>query len=53
MEAKNLNGTISQIMGPVVDIDFVREGEGAYLPKIYEAIDVVYQMEERGKATCA
>ena len=36
-------------MGPVVDIDFVKEGEGAYLPKIYEAIDVVYQMEGEEK----
>lgn len=49
MEAKNLNGIISQIMGPVVDIDFVREGDEAYLPKIYEAIDVVYQMEGEEK----
>lgn len=32
-------GTISQIMGPVVDVDF----EG-YLPKIYEALDVFYTM---------
>lgn len=49
MESKQIIGTISQIMGPVVDIDFVKEGEGAYLPKIYEAIDVVYQMEGEEK----
>lgn len=38
----NLNGIIAQIMGPVVDIDFAKDGEESYLPKIYEAIDVVY-----------
>lgn len=40
----NKNGVISQIMGPVVDVDF----EG-YLPKIYEAIDVVYEQNGEKK----
>jgi F-type H+-transporting ATPase subunit beta len=39
-----MNGTISQIMGPVVDVDFVD-----YLPEINEAIEVKYEVE--GKAT--
>jgi len=39
-----MNGIISQIMGPVVDVDFVD-----YLPEINEAIEVNYEVE--GKAT--
>ena len=39
-----MNGIISQIMGPVVDVDF-----DGYLPKINEAIEVSYKVE--GKAT--
>ena len=35
--SKDANGTIVQILGPVVDIDF-----NNYLPKIYEAIEVEY-----------
>ncbi len=49
MKEKNLVGVISQIMGPVVDVDFANEGEDAYLPKIYEAIDVDYTMEGEKK----
>ncbi|RAX54079.1 F0F1 ATP synthase subunit beta [Helicobacter sp. 16-1353] len=40
----NTKGIISQIMGPVVDIDF-----DGYLPKIYEAIDVDYSMNGENK----
>ncbi len=36
----NMNGIISQIMGPVVDVDF-----DGYLPKINEAIEVRYSVE--------
>ncbi len=36
-----MNGVISQIMGPVVDVDF----NGDYLPKINEAIVVDYEVE--------
>jgi len=36
----NMNGVISQIMGPVVDVDF-----DGYLPKINEAIEVRYSVE--------
>ena len=39
-----MNGVISQIMGPVVDVDF-----DGYLPQINEAIEVNYEVE--GKAT--
>ncbi|NLC27570.1 MAG: F0F1 ATP synthase subunit beta, partial [Campylobacteraceae bacterium] len=39
-----MNGIISQIMGPVVDVDFA-----GYLPAINEAIEVKYEVE--GKAT--
>ncbi|MBN2963692.1 F0F1 ATP synthase subunit beta [Sulfurospirillum sp. T05] len=39
-----MNGVISQIMGPVVDVDF-----SGYLPKINEAIVVNYEVE--GKPT--
>ena len=39
-----MNGVISQIMGPVVDVDFAD-----YLPEINEAIEVNYEVE--GKAT--
>jgi len=39
-----MNGIISQIMGPVVDVDFAD-----YLPAINEAIEVNYEVE--GKAT--
>ncbi len=35
-----MNGVISQIMGPVVDVDF-----DGYLPKINEAIEVNYTVE--------
>ena len=35
-----MNGLISQIMGPVVDVDF-----NGYLPKINEAIEVNYEVE--------
>lgn len=35
-----MNGVISQIMGPVVDVDF-----NGYLPKINEAIEVNYEVE--------
>ncbi|MDX1809493.1 MAG: F0F1 ATP synthase subunit beta [Sulfurospirillaceae bacterium] len=35
-----MNGIISQIMGPVVDVDF-----DGYLPKINEAIEVKYAVE--------
>ena len=35
-----MNGVISQIMGPVVDVDF-----NDYLPKINEAIEVNYEVE--------
>lgn len=38
------NGVISQVMGPVVDIDF-----DGYLPKIYEAIDVAYSLDGEKK----
>ena len=40
----NLNGIISQVMGPVVDVDF-----DGYLPKIYEAIDVNYTLDGEEK----
>jgi len=36
----SMNGLISQIMGPVVDVDF-----NGYLPKINEAIEVNYEVE--------
>ena len=36
----NMNGIISQIMGPVVDVDF-----DGYLPEINEAIEVRYSVE--------
>jgi F-type H+-transporting ATPase subunit beta len=36
----NMNGIISQIMGPVVDVDF-----DGYLPLINEAIEVKYEAE--------
>ncbi len=36
----NMNGIISQIMGPVVDVDF-----DGYLPQINEAIEVKYSAE--------
>lgn len=39
-----MNGVISQIMGPVVDVDF-----SGYLPQINEAIEVKYEVE--GKST--
>ncbi|MBL0686589.1 MAG: F0F1 ATP synthase subunit beta [Sulfurospirillum sp.] len=39
-----MNGIISQIMGPVVDVDF-----DGYLPQINEAIEVNYEVE--GKST--
>lgn len=39
-----MNGVISQIMGPVVDVDFAD-----YLPQINEAIEVNYEVE--GNAT--
>jgi len=39
-----MNGIISQIMGPVVDVDF-----DGYLPQINEAIEVNYEVE--GEAT--
>jgi F-type H+-transporting ATPase subunit beta len=39
-----MNGIISQIMGPVVDVDFAE-----YLPAINEAIEVNYEVE--GKVT--
>ncbi|MFB1008323.1 MAG: F0F1 ATP synthase subunit beta, partial [Sulfurospirillum sp.] len=35
-----MNGLISQVMGPVVDVDF-----NGYLPKINEAIEVNYEVE--------
>lgn len=35
-----MNGLISQVMGPVVDVDF-----NGYLPKINEAIEVNYDVE--------
>ncbi len=35
-----MNGVISQIIGPVVDVDFKD-----YLPKIYEAIEVKFEVE--------
>lgn len=35
MSSENLNGRISQVIGPVVDVDFEN-----YLPSINEAIDV-------------
>ncbi len=38
----NMNGIISQIMGPVVDVDF-----NGYLPEINEAIEVNYSAEEK------
>lgn len=37
-----MEGVISQIMGPVVDVDF-----DGYLPKIYEAIDVSYLLDNK------
>lgn len=40
----NLNGIISQVMGPVVDVDF-----DGYLPKIYEALDVEYMLDGEAK----
>lgn len=40
----NLNGIISQVMGPVVDVDF-----DGYLPKIYEALDVEYTLDGEAK----
>ncbi len=36
-----MNGIISQIMGPVVDVDF----SGDYLPKINEAIEVEFEVD--------
>ena len=39
-----MNGLISQIMGPVVDVDF-----NGYLPKINEAIEVNYEVEGRSR----
>jgi F-type H+-transporting ATPase subunit beta len=36
----SMNGVISQIMGPVVDVDF-----DGYLPQINEAIEVNYEVE--------
>ncbi len=39
-----MNGVISQIMGPVVDVDF-----DGYLPQVNEAIEVNYEIE--GEAT--
>lgn len=36
-----MKGVISQILGPVVDVDFV----GEYLPKINEAIEVLFDVE--------
>lgn len=38
---KKMEGIIVQVMGPVVDIDF-----DGYLPKIYEAIDVSYFLND-------
>ena len=35
-----MNGLISQVMGPVVDVDF-----NGYLPKINEAIEVNFDVE--------
>jgi len=42
METKLLNGRISQIIGPVVDVMFDTEGRPAseVLPKIHEALEV-------------
>ncbi|RKV88938.1 MAG: F0F1 ATP synthase subunit beta, partial [Campylobacter sp.] len=35
-----MKGVISQVMGPVVDVDF-----NDYLPKINEAIEVFFEVE--------
>lgn len=44
MKSTKLVGVISQIMGPVVDIEF-----DEYLPKIYEAIDVFFDINGEKK----
>lgn len=44
MKSTKLVGVISQIMGPVVDIEF-----HDYLPKIYEAIDVFFDINGEKK----
>ncbi len=36
----NMNGIISQIKGPVIDVDF-----DGYLPEINEAVEVIYSVE--------
>lgn len=41
-----MKGIISQVMGPVVDVSF----EG-YLPKINEAIEVVFEVNSKKQKT--
>ena len=44
-----INGRISQIIGPVIDVYFDTKGENPekVLPKIYEALKVKRRSEER------
>lgn len=39
-----MKGVISQVMGPVVDVDF-----NDYLPKINEAIEVFFEVEGKDR----